>query len=155
MVAVVATIAAVQIDDARHDADNNAIAANDAADAAKKDRDGALRAEREGKEKLLQSLISEAKASRFSRRVGQRFYTLAAVQKATLLARELGKPPATFDELRNLAIAALALPDMQPDTAWYRPPTDPDIVWGEPIPNHKNARVAVPHQQGAGAAFAG
>jgi WD40 repeat protein/tetratricopeptide (TPR) repeat protein len=142
VVALGATVAAFRIDDARRTANANAIAAE-------RDSEAARKAVLEGKETLLQSLISEAKASRYSRRVGQRFGTLTAIRKATVLAHELNKPTETFDELRNLAIAALALPDLKPDSLWYRPPTDPDIVWGEPVPNHAYSRVAVPHQHGA------
>ncbi len=92
---------------------------------ANEDRDAARLAEREAKEKLLLSLVSEAKASRYSRRIGQRFDSLVAIRKASALARELDQPPAVFDELRNLAIAALALPDLQPTDRWVSEPTDP------------------------------
>lgn len=88
------------------------------------ERDAARRAEVEGKEKLFQSLVSKAKAERSSRRVGQRFGTLDAVRQAVALARELGKPPAAFDELRNLAIAALALPDMKASAEWLHEPDE-------------------------------
>ena len=154
-VAGVATMAALRIDDARRLADANATKAGEAADheaeakrAAERNRDAARIAEREGKEKLLQSLISEAKASRFSRRIGQRFGTLKALRQATALARELGKSPTTFDELRNLAIAALALPDMKPDTAWTSVPTYMDNVWGGPVVDPTYRRAAYVHQNG-------
>jgi eukaryotic-like serine/threonine-protein kinase len=90
------------------------------------DRDSARRAETEGKEKLYQSLVSKAKAERFSRRIGQRYGTLEAVRQAVALARELDKPPAAFDELRNLAIAALALPDLKPAAEWISEPDETD-----------------------------
>jgi WD40 repeat protein/tRNA A-37 threonylcarbamoyl transferase component Bud32 len=70
-------------------------------------------AERGRREQLLQALMAEARAKRYSGRVGQRFGTLDAVRKATALARELDKPPEVFDELRHLAVAALALPDVR------------------------------------------
>jgi WD40 repeat protein len=95
-----------------------------ALDQAEKDRDAALQAERAGKEKLLLSLITEAQAQRHSRRIGQRYGTLEAIRKAAALARELDKPPATFDELRNLAIAALALPDLRPAAEWVSEPVE-------------------------------
>jgi serine/threonine protein kinase/WD40 repeat protein len=91
---------------------------NDALGQAQADRDKAQGAEREGKRKLLASLVAEAKAQRFSGRVGQRFGTLASIREATALAHELEMPPATFDELRNLAIAALALPDLHMIKEW-------------------------------------
>jgi serine/threonine protein kinase/WD40 repeat protein/tetratricopeptide (TPR) repeat protein len=73
----------------------------------------ALDAERGRREQLLEALLAEARAKRYSGRVGQRFGTLEAVRKATALAQELDKPPEVFDELRSLAVAALALPDFR------------------------------------------
>jgi serine/threonine protein kinase/WD40 repeat protein len=94
---------------------------NEALDQANTDRDKARDAERQGKKQLFESLVSDAKARRFSGRVGQRFGTLESIRKAAALARELEMPPETFDELRNLAIAALALPDMHLFKAWDWP----------------------------------
>jgi eukaryotic-like serine/threonine-protein kinase len=148
-VAAVAVGAVVRIDDARNRAEASALDEATAKLIAERERDAARKAEREGKEKLLQSLISEAKASRYSRRVGQRLGTLDAVRKATILARELDKPVATFDELRNLAIAAFALPDLKPDSAWVGTPTDLDNAWHRPFPDPTYRWVAVPHQLGA------
>jgi WD40 repeat protein len=85
---------------------------------AQTDRDTARAAVQDGKHKLFESLVSEAKAQRFSGRLGQRFGTLASIRKAAALARELELPAATFDELRNLAIAALALPDIHIVKEW-------------------------------------
>jgi serine/threonine protein kinase/WD40 repeat protein len=70
-------------------------------------------AERGRREQLLEALLAEARAKRYSGRIGQRFGTIEAVRKATALARELDRPPAVFDELRALAVAALALPDFR------------------------------------------
>jgi len=91
---------------------------NDALGLARDDRDKARDAERQGKKQLFESLGSDAKARRFSGRVGQRFGTLEAIRKAAALAGELEMPPETFDELRNLAIAALALPDIHMIKEW-------------------------------------
>jgi serine/threonine protein kinase/WD40 repeat protein len=91
---------------------------NNALGQAQKDRDKAWEAERERKKQLFESLVAEAKAQRFSGRVGQRFGTLESIRKAAALARELEMPAATFYELRNLAIAALALPDMHLLKEW-------------------------------------
>jgi WD40 repeat protein/tRNA A-37 threonylcarbamoyl transferase component Bud32 len=66
------------------------------------------------REQVMEAFMAEARAKRYSGRVGQRFGSIAAIRKATAIARELKKPPAVFDELRNLAVAALALPDFQP-----------------------------------------
>jgi WD40 repeat protein/tetratricopeptide (TPR) repeat protein len=149
LVAGGATVAALRIDEARGDADRNAAAATQAArdeEAAKRDAERDRDAAREA---LLQALISEAKASRFSRRIGQRFGTLDAVQKAVVLARELKKPPATFDQLRNLAIAALALPDLKADSAWVSFPAYPDDAWAGPLVDPTYRWAAYNHQSGA------
>ena len=78
----------------------------------------AEQARRQGEEKELQAHLSEARARLFRGRAGQRFGTLAAVARAVELAQRLNKPAEEFDEMRNLAIAALALPDHRPATEW-------------------------------------
>lgn len=70
------------------------------------------------KESQLQSLISEARASRYSGRTGQRFGTLSAIGKAVDLSHELSARSDVSEELRNLAISALALPDVRPADLW-------------------------------------
>jgi eukaryotic-like serine/threonine-protein kinase len=75
-------------------------------------------AEREAQLREAEALISQAHSSRFSRQRGQRFETLAALEKAGAIGRELGQPPAWFDRLRNDAIACLALPDWRPLREW-------------------------------------
>jgi len=77
-----------------------------------KELDHRLVAERDQLEKLFSSQLAEARARRYSGRSGQRFKSLEAIRHATELARQLEKPPETFDELRNEAIAALCLPDI-------------------------------------------
>ena len=116
---------------------------------ANEDRDTARRAEREVKEKLLLSLVSEAKASRYSHRVGQRFDTLEAIRKAVTLARELNQPPAMIDELRNLAIAALALPDLRPANRWVSEPTDAGWVTNFDDVDSQFRRYVTTNAQGA------
>ncbi len=69
-------------------------------------------AEGDALEKLFTARVAEAQARRYSGRSGQRFKSLEAIQEAVQLARRLQKPPETFDELRNEAIAALCLPDI-------------------------------------------
>jgi serine/threonine protein kinase/WD40 repeat protein/tetratricopeptide (TPR) repeat protein len=69
-------------------------------------------AERDQLEQLFTAQLAEARARRYSGRSGQRFKSLEAIQKAVKLARQLEKPPELFDELRNEAIAALCLPDI-------------------------------------------
>jgi WD40 repeat protein len=70
----------------------------------------ALAAERDALEKLHGSYLAQARASRRTGRAGQRFEALAALEKA---ARIRSTP-----ELRNEAIAALALTDLQVEKTW-------------------------------------
>jgi WD40 repeat protein len=65
----------------------------------------AEQAEHDQREKLWQSYVSEARARLFSRRPGQRFETLAALGQAARIR--------TDPLLRDLAIDALALPDVR------------------------------------------
>jgi serine/threonine protein kinase/WD40 repeat protein/tetratricopeptide (TPR) repeat protein len=71
-------------------------------------------AETKGRERLFESLLSQARAKRVSRRMGQRFETLDALDQAATIARDLKLPPARLDPLRDEAIACLALPDLRP-----------------------------------------
>src|SRR5205823_5288221 len=68
-------------------------------------------AEREARLREAEALVSQAHATRYSRRLGQRFETLAALEKAVGIGRELGQPPEWFERLRHEAIACLTLPD--------------------------------------------
>jgi serine/threonine protein kinase/WD40 repeat protein len=90
-----------------------AVRANDKAAQARKEQAAAQAAERGQREKLLDALIAEARAKRYSGQVGQRSEAIEAIRQATTLARELDRPPEVFDQLRNLAVAALALPDFR------------------------------------------
>jgi eukaryotic-like serine/threonine-protein kinase len=65
-------------------------------------------------EKLFEAKASEARASRFSGQVGQRFESLAALSEAVEIGHELGYPAYRFDRLRDQAIASLMLPDLKP-----------------------------------------
>jgi RNA polymerase sigma-70 factor (subfamily 1) len=82
------------------------------------ERRAATAAEADRTEKLYESLVAQANASRFSHRVGQRFDTLAAVGKAAELVRERHMPPERLDRLRTLAISALLLPDFRTVRSW-------------------------------------
>jgi serine/threonine protein kinase/WD40 repeat protein/Tfp pilus assembly protein PilF len=74
------------------------------------DRDQLRRAELDGKSKLWEAYLAQAKASRMSRQPGQRFACLRALQQAL----ELPLPPGrSRDDLRTEAIAALCLPDLE------------------------------------------
>jgi hypothetical protein len=79
--------------------------------------------EAEAHKQLFQALYDRARAQRFSRREGQRFESLAAIERATRIGRELNLPPEAFESLRDEAIACMSLPDLRPiDRAISVPP---------------------------------
>jgi serine/threonine protein kinase/WD40 repeat protein/Tfp pilus assembly protein PilF len=84
----------------------------------RRERDDAVAAVRAMKEQLWQSLRDQARAGVLSRRRGQRFESLRAIREAVAVGRELGLPATDFDELRTLAVSALALPDVRPLREW-------------------------------------
>jgi eukaryotic-like serine/threonine-protein kinase len=67
----------------------------------------------DSRKNLYDSLVAQAQAQRFSRRVGQRFESLRALEQAVAIARDLELPPREFDRLRDEVIACLALPDLK------------------------------------------
>jgi eukaryotic-like serine/threonine-protein kinase len=77
----------------------------------------AQQAEMQGRRELFASHVASAKASRLSRRQGQRFDSLAAIHKAVKLLPGMGLPAEEqsrhSDELRDLAITCLTLPDIR------------------------------------------
>lgn len=72
------------------------------------------KSEHRASERLLDSLIAQAEANRLSRRPGQRFGSLRLLKEALQLAQQLGVAEARGDQLRTAAIAALAMPDLEP-----------------------------------------
>jgi serine/threonine protein kinase/WD40 repeat protein len=78
----------------------------------------AQNAQREARLGQAEALVGQAHGIRYSRRSGQRFEALAALDKAATIGREVGQPPEWFDRLRNEAIAALALPDLHITHSW-------------------------------------
>jgi len=70
----------------------------------------ARKSEFEAKEQLFASLKSQGEARRYSRRIGQRVESLAALSEAAKLRRD--------EDLRDAAIAALALPDLRLGKPW-------------------------------------
>jgi hypothetical protein len=84
----------------------------------KEARNALAAAEQDRTENLYQSLVAQAHATHFSRQVGQRHATLEAVCKAAALLRERHMPAQRLDELRNLVIAALVLPDFRTLQTW-------------------------------------
>jgi len=76
------------------------------------------RANREGQEKLREAYLSQARASRWSGRPGRRFDSLDVIRKAAEIRSGL--------DLRNEAIAAMALVDIRPLKTWEIP----ESGWG-------------------------
>jgi WD40 repeat protein len=75
-------------------------------------------AERDSLARLGDSYLAQARAGRFSGRLGQRFGSLDALAKGAHIALTLKIPPARLATLRNEAIACLALPDLKPVQHW-------------------------------------
>jgi serine/threonine protein kinase/WD40 repeat protein len=71
-------------------------------------------AKKDALEKLWRSYLARAQAGRFGRRPGQRLDGLDALGAAVPIARSVDAPRSAFDELRDEAIACLALPDLRP-----------------------------------------
>jgi eukaryotic-like serine/threonine-protein kinase len=70
----------------------------------------------EARRRAVDAYIAQADGGRFSHRSGQRFKSLEAVREASLLLDGLGNGPAeakSREALRDLALAELALPDLQ------------------------------------------
>jgi serine/threonine protein kinase/WD40 repeat protein len=86
-------------------------------------RQQADEAKREAKRRLFEARLSEARAGRRSGLARQRVASLSAIVEAAQLARELGLESDTLLELRNEAIACLALVDVRTvkDVADYPP----------------------------------
>jgi serine/threonine protein kinase/WD40 repeat protein/Flp pilus assembly protein TadD len=81
-------------------------------------------ADRQTQRRLLDSLVAQARAVQRGRRSGQRVEALALLDQAADLARELGVCEEVRLELRNVAIAALAVPDLYPAQTWDGFPPD-------------------------------
>ena len=89
-------------------------------------RDRAVAAEKEATEKLWSSYLAQARASRVTGRAGQRFDALAAIAKAARIHPSL--------ELRNEAIAALALFDVRIGKTWpLLPSRDQAVAFDETL----------------------
>lgn len=70
-------------------------------------------AEKNAREKLWRSKLNEARATTQSRLPGKRFTSLKRIREALAIAGELGLTEEDRLQLRNAAIAALALPDFE------------------------------------------
>ena len=97
------------------------ITATDAKRDAERARDDALN-------RLFDSLLSEARASRWSRRPGQRTSAEAAITRAAALFRDLELGDEARCKLRSEAIAAMSLPDVSCVETWSGLPSTNTIV---------------------------
>ncbi len=84
-------------------------------------RDSAVAAEGVARDKLWESLVSEARALRWSGRPGRRFDGLAAVRAAAAIRKST--------ELRNEAIACLSLTDIRSPTNVPATSNDAERIW--------------------------
>jgi serine/threonine protein kinase/WD40 repeat protein/Flp pilus assembly protein TadD len=78
----------------------------------------ALQAEQVATRRLFRSLVEQARASRYSRRLGQRFKSLEVLAEAARIARDRQMAGENFLELRNEVIGCLALPDLRVAREW-------------------------------------
>jgi serine/threonine protein kinase/WD40 repeat protein len=78
----------------------------------------ARRSEHVAIERLIDASLTQARAGRTSRTVGQRFDSWKALAQAAESARILQKGTADWLALRNEAIACLTLPDLRLDQEW-------------------------------------
>ncbi|MCA9151704.1 MAG: protein kinase, partial [Planctomycetales bacterium] len=93
------------------------------------------REQRQSTHRLYDALVAQARATRLSGQVGQRFDSLKALTEATLLASQLESVPAQLLSLRNEAIACMALTDVRLAQPTQRTPPrarilafDPDLT---------------------------
>src|SRR5262249_1368685 len=75
-------------------------------------------AERQAKHQLVVAWLDRARASRYGRHVGQRLDSWKALADAARLARELGLGEPVLAELRDEAVACLALTDVRLGHEW-------------------------------------
>jgi serine/threonine protein kinase/WD40 repeat protein len=126
------------------------------------DREAALQAARQSeeaaREQLFVALLSQARAGRFSRQMGQRLDSLEALAKAARIRPD--------ERLRDEAIAALALPDVRRGASWtvlppgyvfyncdahyrvYVSATREGVISVRSIPDNKEIRRIVAPQSG-------
>jgi WD40 repeat protein/Tfp pilus assembly protein PilF len=108
-------VAALLLNRALQESEGNRLRAEEAKATARKSERAASAAKGAAEERLYSSLLAQARASRLSRRSGQRFKSLGAIQEASRIARQLNNFAQLRDELRTEAIAALCLADMELD----------------------------------------
>jgi serine/threonine protein kinase/WD40 repeat protein len=75
-------------------------------------------AEHQATDRLFDALVTRAQVGRGSGQPGQRFANLESLRQALEIARAQNRPEADLLQLRNQAVACLALPDLQVETEW-------------------------------------
>jgi serine/threonine protein kinase/WD40 repeat protein len=106
--------------------------------------DRATDAEQDGLRKLARSYLEEARARRYSRQAGQRFESLAAIAKSAEIVRSQEPlDDAMLEELRDEAIASLALVDLRKDREWEGCPVGTDGVVFDAALEHYARRDAI------------
>jgi eukaryotic-like serine/threonine-protein kinase len=122
-IAVVSTVYGHHLEEALEDANRAMVAAQDAQQAALRESWAAY--------------LDKANALRTSGRKGQRFESLKAIKAALKLPVPPGR---SLDELRNAAIAALCLPDIEMGPQW-------DAAVGPHPPEEPEFRQALEHKR--------
>ena len=87
-------------------------------DQARDQRGRAEQAAQLAKSRLFEAKLAEARAGRSGKQIGQRFGSLEALNEASRLAAEMKLGEDRVMELRNEAIATLALPDIRIVKEW-------------------------------------
>ncbi len=118
VIAIGSLVAVLSLMQALGESERNRRRAESAEESSRQAAATAIDAEKEAEMRLYSSLFDQARAGRFSRRVGQRFQSLDAVDKAVRLTKNLGTLAEHRLELRNEAIAAAALPDVKVCKEW-------------------------------------
>jgi serine/threonine protein kinase/WD40 repeat protein/Flp pilus assembly protein TadD len=110
----VSVVAAVVLEHRRGESDASRVRAEAAETEVRESLTRAEQAKREKTEQLLNAKLALARAGRFSARPGRRFDSLRALGEAAQIARALNLPDDSLRELRDEAVACLALLDVRP-----------------------------------------
>jgi WD40 repeat protein len=111
VIAAGSLVAALFLNEALQDSEGHRIRAEGAEETSRQ-------AEKVATERLYGSVVAQARSSRLSRRMGQRFNTLDTLAEAAKIAQKLNIFPVHALELRNETVAALALADVRVAKEW-------------------------------------
>jgi eukaryotic-like serine/threonine-protein kinase len=133
-VAIVSTAASFSLKQQRDTVTRQNTAIEQQAEEIQRESNRAIAAEQAAQQRLYQSLLNQARASRFSRRAGQRVDGLKALEEASALSRLLNLGPEATRTLRDEYIACLSLVDLQVEREWSVPTiTDWMIAWDDTL----------------------